>query len=73
MGRRIRGRVTKLVPIGAFVEVTEGVEGLVPLEELSAEPVEGPEGVVRVGDEVPVVVLAVDLPRRRLTLSLRRA
>ncbi|MEV8314857.1 S1 RNA-binding domain-containing protein [Streptomyces sp. NPDC059900] len=73
VGRRLRGRVTKLVPFGAFVRVADGVEGLVHLRELARAPVENPEDVVGVGDEVCVVVLEVDLLRRRVALSLRRA
>ncbi|WP_052850918.1 S1 RNA-binding domain-containing protein [Streptomyces avicenniae] len=73
VGARLRGRVTKLAPIGAFVLVAEGVEGLVPLAELAAGPVDAPEDVVLVGDEIPVVVTGIDRERRALTLSLRRA
>ncbi|MEU6764048.1 S1 RNA-binding domain-containing protein [Streptomyces sp. NPDC046853] len=72
-GRRLRGPVTKLVPFGAFVRVADGIEGLVHLRELAETPVDKPEDVVAVGDEVSVVVLEVDLPRRRVALSLRRA
>ncbi|UUU23212.1 S1 RNA-binding domain-containing protein [Streptomyces sp. DSM 40750] len=68
-GRKLRGRVTKLVPFGVFVEVADGIEGLVPLSELTAEPVETPDGVVEAGDEITVVVTEVDRERRRLTLS----
>ncbi|MER5435056.1 S1 RNA-binding domain-containing protein [Streptomyces sp. NPDC002588] len=73
VGRTLRGRVTKLVPFGVFVQVADGVEGLVPLPELSAEPVSVPDGVVQIGDEVSVMVTDVDRQRRRLTLSRRRA
>ncbi|MFJ1751815.1 S1 RNA-binding domain-containing protein [Kitasatospora sp. NPDC088134] len=72
VGRTLRGAVTRLVPFGAFVEVADGVQGLVPLDELAPPPVRTPGDVVRVGEEVPVVVLGLDLERRRLTLSRRR-
>jgi small subunit ribosomal protein S1 len=72
-GRVLRGRVTKLIPFGVFVEVADGVTGLVHLSELTEEAVETPDGVVEVGDEVTVVVLELDLERRRLTLSRIRA
>ena len=65
-GRRLRGQVTKLVPFGAFVRVAEGIEGLVPLQELTSE-------VVATGDEVTVTVTDVDRERRRLLLSRRQA
>ncbi|WP_308434791.1 S1 RNA-binding domain-containing protein [Streptomyces fructofermentans] len=72
VGQTLRGRVTKLVPFGAFVQVGDGIEGLVHLDELARVPVEAPEQVVRVDDEVSVVVLEIDTQRRRLLLSLRR-
>ncbi|WP_327729718.1 S1 RNA-binding domain-containing protein [Streptomyces sp. NBC_00487] len=69
VGRTLRGRVTKLVPFGVFVEVADGVEGLVPLSELGVEPVSAPEGIVQIGDELSVIVTDIDRARRRLTLS----
>ncbi|WP_323138307.1 MULTISPECIES: S1 RNA-binding domain-containing protein [unclassified Streptomyces] len=71
MGRTLRGRVTKLVPFGVFVQVADGVEGLVPLRELGAEPEAAPEDVAQTGDEVAVIVTAIDRERRKLTLSRR--
>ncbi|MFJ8162125.1 S1 RNA-binding domain-containing protein [Streptomyces sp. NPDC096136] len=73
VGERIRGRVTQLVPFGAFVRVADGIEGLVHLRDLAPVPVESPEEIVRVGDEITVVALAVDRSRRRLSLSRRHA
>lgn len=72
VGRTLRGRVTKLVPFGAFVEVADGVVGLVHLRELADTAVEAPEEVVRTGDGITVVVIEVDRPGRRLHLSRRR-
>lgn len=71
VGRPLRGRVTKLVPFGVFVQVADGIEGLVPHSELGAVPGAAPEEVVRIGDEISVVVADVDRERRRLTLSRR--
>ncbi|KUN77829.1 S1 RNA-binding domain-containing protein [Streptomyces griseoruber] len=73
VGQTLRGRVTKLVPFGVFVQVEDGVEGLVRLAELASEPVAAVEDVVNVGDEVPVTVMDVDRGRHRLVLSRRRA
>ncbi|MGW6024740.1 S1 RNA-binding domain-containing protein [Streptomyces sp. NPDC055099] len=73
VGARLAGRVTKLIPFGAFVRVAEGIEGLVHVTELAWPPVENPEDVVQVGDEIVVVVTEIDRERRRLTLSLRQA
>ncbi|MFE2582056.1 S1 RNA-binding domain-containing protein [Streptomyces sp. NPDC059378] len=72
VGRRLTGRVTKLLPFGAFVEVADGIQGLVHLSELSPVPMTVPEEVVQVGDQVVVVVTDIDNVRRRLTLSLRQ-
>ncbi|MGD1216828.1 S1 RNA-binding domain-containing protein [Streptomyces krungchingensis] len=72
IGRALRGQVTKLVPIGVFVRVADGIEGLVHLEELAWTPVATPEDVVEVGDEVTVVVTEVDRERRRMALSRRQ-
>ena len=71
VGQELTGRVTRLVPFGAFVEVADGIEGLIHLRDLSPTPVEAPSDVVQVGDEVTVAIQAIDLPRRQLSLSLR--
>ncbi|WP_285732679.1 S1 RNA-binding domain-containing protein [Nocardiopsis sp. ATB16-24] len=68
-GQVLCGRVTKLVPFGAFVELADGVEGLVHLRDLTEVPVETPEEGVRVGGELLVVVLEVDREHRRLALA----
>ncbi|MGI5171735.1 S1 RNA-binding domain-containing protein [Spirillospora sp. CA-253888] len=72
VGETLPGHVTKLVPLGAFVRVAPGIEGLVPLAELSDHGVAEPEEAVSEGDDVRVILLGVDLDRRRITLSLRR-
>ncbi|ABG04971.1 SSU ribosomal protein S1P [Rubrobacter xylanophilus DSM 9941] len=71
VGDVIHGRVTKLVSFGAFVEVAEGVEGLIHISELAEHHVETPDEIVRSGDEVDARVIDVDPRRRRLSLSLR--
>ncbi|MFI6006923.1 S1 RNA-binding domain-containing protein [Streptomyces sp. NPDC051366] len=73
VGQTLQGRVTKLVPFGVFVQVTPDIEGLVHLQELTWTPVETPEAVVQVGDEITVVVTEIDRERRRLALSRRQA
>ncbi|MFE6222619.1 MULTISPECIES: S1 RNA-binding domain-containing protein [unclassified Streptomyces] len=70
VGATLRGTVTKLVPFGAFVEVADGVEGLIHLRDLATPPVAAPEEAVAVGDALTVVVTAVDRPCRRIGLSL---
>ena len=71
-GEIIEGQVTKLVPFGAFVRVAAGIEGLVHISELSEQHVESPEAVLTVGDRVHVKVIEVDVPRRRISLSMRQ-
>jgi small subunit ribosomal protein S1 len=69
----VPGKVTKLVPFGAFVRVEDGIEGLVHISELAEKHVEIPEQVVQVGSEVMVKVIDIDLERRRISLSLKQA
>jgi len=68
----LEGKVTKVVSFGAFVEIMEGVEGLVHISELAQHHVENPREVVEPGDEVKVKILEIDEERRRLSLSLKR-
>jgi small subunit ribosomal protein S1 len=73
MGQIVPGKVTKLVPFGAFVRVEEGIEGLVHISELAERHVEIPEQVVQVNDDVMVKIIDIDLERRRISLSLKQA
>lgn len=72
-GEIIEGAITKLVPFGAFVEVAQGVEGLIHISELSDKKIEFPEEIVKIGEKIKVKVVDVDLDRRRLSLSLKQA
>ena len=72
IGDDLEGTVTKVVTFGAFVEILDGVEGLVHISELAAHHVENPREVVQPGDEIKVKVLEVDDERRRLSLSVKR-
>ena len=73
IGQITPGKVTKLVPFGAFVRVADGIEGLVHISELSHKHVEMAEQVVSVGEELFVRVIDIDLDRRRISLSLKQA
>jgi small subunit ribosomal protein S1 len=64
--------VTKVVTFGAFVEILDGVEGLVHISELAAHHVENPREIVQPGDELRVKILEIDSERRRLSLSAKR-
>jgi small subunit ribosomal protein S1 len=73
IGQYAPGKVTKLVPFGAFVRVADGIEGLVHISELSAKHIELAEQVVGVNQDVFVKVIDIDLERRRISLSLKQA
>jgi len=73
VGARVKGKVVSLTDFGAFVELEEDVEGLVHISELSWTPVKHPKEVVQPGQEVEVVVLAVNEAEHRISLSLRKA
>ena len=73
VGELVYGRVTKLVPFGAFVQVGESIEGLTHISEMSAHHVEVPEQVVTPGEELWVKIIDIDLQRRRISLSIKQA
>jgi small subunit ribosomal protein S1 len=72
VGDELEGKVTKVVAFGAFVEILEGVEGLVHISELAQQHVENPREIVQPGDDVRVKILEIDSERRRLSLSIKR-
>jgi len=70
-GARVKGKITRLQPFGAFVELAPGVEGLVHISELGAgRRINHPKEVVSAGQEVEAVVLSIDQERRRIGLSM---
>jgi len=73
IGQYAPGKVTKLVPFGAFVRVADGIEGLVHISELSSKHIDLAEQVVSVNQDVFVKVIDIDLDRRRISLSLKQA
>jgi small subunit ribosomal protein S1 len=72
VGDELQGKVTKVVTFGAFVEILDGVEGLVHISELAPHHVESPREIVHPGDEIRVKILEIDSERRRLSLSAKR-
>ncbi|MDR1015674.1 MAG: 30S ribosomal protein S1 [Coriobacteriales bacterium] len=72
-GSIIEGRVTKLVSFGAFVELGDGIEGLVHISEMAMRHIESPSQVVHVGDTAHVKVMEIDPERRRISLSMKAA
>ena len=72
-GMIVKGHVTKITNFGVFVELEDNLEGLLHISELSDQKIENPQDVVKVGDEVDVKILRVDIDDRKIGLSLKRA
>ena len=73
VGTIVDGKVTKIVPFGAFIELGANVEGLVHISEMAKSHVDAPSQVCQVGDTVQVKVMEIDLDRRRISLSMKAA
>ena len=73
VGTQVTGRVTKVENFGAFIEIEEGVEGLLPVSEISWQRVKHPSDVVREGDTVRLVVISIDPGNRKISFSLKQA
>ena len=73
VGAIVEGTVTKLVTFGVFVDLGDGVEGLVHISEMAKQHVDQPSQVCSVGDKVQVKVMEIDLDRRRISLSMKAA
>ncbi len=72
LGSKVRGRVVSLTDYGAFIELEEGVEGLVHVSEMSwTKKIRNPSKLLSIGEEVEAVVADVNVPNRRISLSLR--
>src|SRR5574344_135465 len=72
-GKKCTGKVTNLVDYGAFVELESGVEGLVHISEMSwTRKLRHPSQMVKVGDEVEVVILGVDGEKKRISLGMKQ-
>ena len=72
-GDVVTGKISKIVPFGIFVEIGDGIEGLVHISELSSQHVNNPDEICSIGDEVDVCVVDIDLDRRRIGLSIKKA
>jgi small subunit ribosomal protein S1 len=72
-GTAITGKVARVENFGAFVELEEGIEGLLPVSEMSWQRIRSPKDVVKPGDTLRLVVLAIDPAQRKLTFSLKQA
>ena len=73
IGTRIRGKVVSLAPYGAFVEIEEGVEGLVHVSEISwTKRIQRASDVLKVGEEVEAVVLSINMEEKKISLGMRQ-
>ena len=72
-GDVVTGKVTKLTNFGVFVELEQGLEGLLHISELADHKVDSPEEVVNVGDDIEVKILRVDRAERKIGLSRKKA
>lgn len=70
-GTRIKGKVSSVTDFGIFLEIEEGIEGLVHVSELSHEKIATPKGFANPGDELEAVVLNVDMAERKIALSIK--
>ena len=71
LNTRVHGKVTSLADFGVFVEIEEGIEGLIHISQLSNERVDKPSALYKVGDEVDALVVQVDSKERRIGLSIK--
>lgn len=71
VGDKVKGEVTRLTPFGAFVKITDGIEALVHISELSDEHVKEPADVVEAGKSYDFRVLSLDIENHRLALTLK--
>ncbi len=73
VGTKIKGKVTSLVDYGAFIEIEKGIEGLVHVSEMSwTREVKDPSSILKVGDTVEAVVLAIDRNEQRISLGMKQ-
>ena len=73
VGTEVTGRVVKVESFGAFIEVGEGFEGLLPVSEMSWQRIRHPGDVAKEGDTVRLVVISIDPSQRRVSFSLKQA
>lgn len=71
VGETIHGKVVRIVPFGAFIEVEKGVDGLVHVSQISHERIETPASVLNVGDEVDAKIIAIDTDAKKMNLSIK--
>ena len=70
-GARVSGKITNVTDFGVFVEIGDGLEGMVHVSELSSERTDDPREKFKAGEEVEAVVLQVDPREKRISLSIK--
>lgn len=73
VGTLVEGRVVNLTDFGAFVNLEDNIDGLVPLSEISHKKIDNPKSVLSVGEEVSTLVIKLDSRRKKISLSIKRA
>jgi len=68
----LKGKVTRIVKFGLFVQIEEDLEGLVHISELSQEPVKRPSDIAKIGDELEVRIIDIDFDKRRMAFSIKQ-
>jgi small subunit ribosomal protein S1 len=71
LGTRVRGKITSVTDFGVFMEVEEGIEGLIHVSQLSTERVDKPQGMFSPGQEIEAEVTAIDARDRKIALSIK--
>jgi small subunit ribosomal protein S1 len=72
VGKEITGTITNLTDFGVFVELEEGIEGLVHVSEISKEKIKTPVGMFNIGDVITARVMNINSDERRIGLSIKR-
>jgi small subunit ribosomal protein S1 len=73
VGALVTGRVSKIADFGAFVEAEEGIEGLLPISEMSWQRIKHPSDVVKEGETLRLVILSIDVANHKISFSLKQA
>ena len=73
LGELVYGKVSKVVPFGSFIQIGDGIEGLVHISEMATHHVDSAEQVVQDGEELWVKIIEIDNERRRISLSIKQA
>lgn len=68
----VKGKVTRIVKFGLFIQIEEDLEGLVHISELSQEPVKRPSDIAKIGDELEIRIIDIDFDKRRMAFSIKQ-